>query len=136
MPVQVSEVFDRGQAVVAQAEGQSSALFREHPGALIMAVLISGASWAGMVGEYWLVLGWLGVDLSITQAIGALTAARLAYLLPLPGGLGVLEASQVLALTLLGFNPAAGMAVSLIIRLRDVSMGLVGLMLGWMYRKK
>ena len=74
IPVQVSEVFDRGQAVVAQAEGQSSALFREHPGALIMAVLISGARWAGMVGEYWLVLGWLGVDLSINQAICALRA--------------------------------------------------------------
>ncbi len=136
MPVQFSNVYDRGRAVVAQAENQSSALFQTQPGALMAAVLVSGASWVGMVGEYWLVLGWLGVDLSVTQAIGALTAARLAYLLPLPGGLGVLEASQVLALTLLGFDPAAAIAVSLIIRLRDVSMGLMGLMLGWMYRKK
>jgi uncharacterized membrane protein YbhN (UPF0104 family) len=130
-PPRPGGLMARSVAVLAQAEAQSSALFRDRPGALILAVVVSGLSWAGMVGEYWLLLGFLGVDLSIAQAIGALTAARLAYLLPLPGGLGALEASQVLALTLLGFDPAAGIAVSLIIRLRDVITGLAGLLLGW-----
>ena len=128
VPARFAHSFQRAQAVIAQAEGQSSAFFQDRPGALVLAVLISGVNWVGMVGEYWLVLRWLGVDLSVAQAMGALTAARLAYLLPLPGGLGVLEASQVLALTLLGFDPAAGIAVSLIIRLRDVVMGLAGLL--------
>ena len=136
IPARLAQSFNRWRGVVAQAESHSSHLFWNRPGVVLWAVLISGASWVGMVGEYWLVLGWLGVDLSVTQAIGALTAARLAYLLPLPGGLGVLEASQVLALTLLGFDPAAGIAVSLIIRLRDVGMGLAGLLLGWVHYKK
>jgi hypothetical protein len=44
--------------------------------------------------------------------------------------LGSLEASQVLAMGLIGVTPAAGIALSLVIRARDVLLGVSGLWLG------
>ena len=69
----------------------------------------------------------LGLNLTPVQTISVLTAARIAYLLPLPAGLGTLEASQVLALGALGLNPALGISLSLLIRARDVALGGFGL---------
>ena len=80
-----------------------------------------------MIAEFYTMASFLGVSLSLAQLIALLTAARVAFLLPLPGGLGTLEASQVWALELMGFNPAVGLGLSLLIRLRDVSLGLLGL---------
>ena len=87
-------------------------------------------SWLTILGEYWLMLHVLGLNLTPVQAISILTAARLAILLPLPGGLGALEASQALTLGLLGINPAAGISLSLLIRIRDVALGGLGLWWG------
>jgi uncharacterized membrane protein YbhN (UPF0104 family) len=60
------------------------------------------------------------------QTVSALTAARLAFLTPLPSGLGALEASQVLAMQALGLEPTFGISISLLIRLRDILFGMVG----------
>ena len=59
-----------------------------------------------------------------------LTAARVAILLLLPGALGILEASQILAFSALGLNPVIGISVSLLIRARDVLLGTVGIWWG------
>jgi uncharacterized membrane protein YbhN (UPF0104 family) len=60
-------------------------------------------------------------------------AARLALLLPLPAAVGALEASQIAAMSLLGFSPATGATLALLIRLRDVTLGIVGLGLAGHY---
>jgi hypothetical protein len=66
----------------------------------------------------------------LSQAITALTAARLAFLLPIPAGLGTLEAGQVWAMGVMGFNPAAGLSISLLIRARDAALAAFGLWWG------
>jgi uncharacterized membrane protein YbhN (UPF0104 family) len=104
-----------------------NSLCQQNPAALLGAIGISGLSWALMITEFYLMVSFLGVSLTLVQLIALLTAARVAYLLPLPGGWGTLEASQVWALSLMGFNPAAGLGLSLLIRLRDVALGLLGL---------
>jgi glycosyltransferase 2 family protein len=83
-----------------------------------------------MVFEYWLTIRILGVYMQPAQVIAALTAARLAFLLPVPAGLGVLEAGQVAAMHLLGFDPVVGISASLLIRARDITLGAVGLWFG------
>ena len=80
-----------------------------------------------LLAEYWLTLRFLGVQLNLSQTIGALAAARIAFLTPLPGGIGALEASQVIVLQALGFHPAMGISVSLLIRARDLTLGGIGL---------
>jgi hypothetical protein len=119
--------FARLATAVSQSEAQMNTLCQQNPGALLGAIGISSLSWALMITEFYLMVSFLGVSLTLVQLIALLTAARVAYLLPLPGGLGTLEASQVWALSLMGFNPAAGLGLSLLIRLRDVGLGLLGL---------
>ncbi|MBX3055438.1 MAG: flippase-like domain-containing protein [Anaerolineae bacterium] len=113
------------------SEEQAHQLCRRSPRLFALALLFSAASWLVLLLEYGLMLTYLGAALSPVQIIVALTAMRLAYLLPLPGGLGALEASQVFALELLGADPAIGLSASLLIRGRDVALGLVGLWWGW-----
>ncbi len=114
-------------ATLADSETQSTALCRDHPRILLLAVAVSGLSWVAMIGEFWLMTDVLGLGLTLPQAITAMAAARLAILLPLPAGLGALEASQALAMRGLGLPAAAGVSLSLLIRARDVLLGLLGL---------
>jgi uncharacterized protein (TIRG00374 family) len=121
-------VLRAGEALSAVDE-LATAFFRHHPRAVVLALIISIVSWMGMLAEYWLMAGFLGARLTLLQAILALTAARVAFLLPLPGGLGALEASQALAMSALGFDAALGVSLALLIRGRDMLFGVIGL--GW-----
>ena len=125
----LSRIQDVSEAI-RESEDQATHFFRGSPVALALVLLISLVSWLTILGEYWLMLHVLGLHLTPVQAISILTAARLAILLPFPGGLGALEASQALALGLLGINPAAGISLSLLIRIRDVALGGLGLWWG------
>jgi hypothetical protein len=122
--------LERLPAPLADAERQISSLLRQNPLMVLCLVCLSAVIWLLLLGEYWLTLRFLGAQVNLLQATMALTAARLAFLTPLPGGLGALEASQMLALQALGFDPALGISVSLLIRGRDILFGLLGLWLG------
>jgi glycosyltransferase 2 family protein len=106
---------------------------RRRLGALVAALIFSMAAWAGMAAEYFLMADFLNASLSFQQTLAALTAALFAFLMPLPGGLGALEASQVYALTSLGYAPAIGISLSLIMRARDILNGGIGLLLAGKY---
>lgn len=120
-------------ARVGQVEKQVSAFCREHGAEMVMALGVSLLSWSVMICEYGLMVRFLQIPLSWLQILLALTAARFAFLAPLPGGLGALEASQMFAIGALGGDPAAGAALALLIRARDVLLGLGGLLLGIKY---
>jgi len=122
--------YQKAVGIVLTSERQASRFCRQQPGTLVLALLVSLLSWGLLVLEYWLALYFLGATLTPVQTIIALTAARVAILLPLPGGLGTLEASQVLAMQLLGFDPAIGLSLSVLIRVRDVLLGGLGLWWG------
>lgn len=118
---------------IYQSETQAIWLCRQHPRVLALALLVTMLTWIGVIGEFWLLTQMLGLSLTPLQAMTSLVAARIAILLPVPAGLGALEASQVLAMGSLGVDPSAGMAIALVIRARDVVLGLVGLALGGMH---
>jgi uncharacterized protein (TIRG00374 family) len=128
-------------SALGKVENEMSTFCIEHPAAVLRITMLSLCVWVGMVFEYWLLGRFFGLQLSLAQAVSALTAARLAILTPLPGGLGALEASQVIAFQMLGFEPAFGISISLLIRLRDILFGVTGLfgaasLLGWRYTFK
>jgi uncharacterized protein (TIRG00374 family) len=122
--------YQEAYQAIRAGEEQATRFCRESSLTLVQALLVSMVSWLAIAGEYWLVLHVLGLSPTPVQSISALTAARMAFLLPFPGGLGTLEASQVLALGALGMNPAAGISLSLLIRVRDVMLGGLGLWWG------
>ncbi len=116
--------------VVRASESQAGRFCRERPLHLALAIAASFASWGVLLFEYWLVTFFLGVTLSVSELIIGLAAARIAYLLLFPAGLGVLEAGQVAAVRALGFPAALGISLSLVIRFRDVVVASFGLWWG------
>ena len=121
---------------IKAVEDQMSGFCVQHPCTILAASLVSLSVWVGMIAEYWLMTRFLGLNLTFSQAVSALVAARLALLTPLPGGLGALEASQIMAIQTLGLPISYGASIAIMIRFRDLSFGILGLfmvvpLLGW-----
>jgi uncharacterized protein (TIRG00374 family) len=122
--------LERAIEGMISAEAQVAEFCRRKPLALIQALALSLLAWVFMLGEYWLVLRFLGARLDLFQTISMLTAARVAFLLPIPAGIGTLEAGQALVAQALGLPPALGIGASLLIRARDLAFAGAGLWLG------
>jgi len=140
VPLPAKEWRQRTLDLIRQAERQMGDFCRTRSRFFFQAGLVTLVVWAGMILEYHLALRFLGASLTLPETVMALTAARLAFLTPLPAGLGVLEAGQVMALEALGYPPAIGLALSAVIRGRDVIVAAVGLgigiWIGWDWRKR
>ncbi|NKQ36765.1 MAG: flippase-like domain-containing protein [Chloroflexi bacterium] len=115
---------------MGESEGEMTRLFGERPLALAAALFVSLLGWGLMILEFGLMFAFLGLPLTPIQLLALLVAARLALLLPLPGGLGSLAASLTFALEAMGVNPAYGVSASVLIHLRDVLLGSFGLWWG------
>ncbi len=115
--------------LLVASEYLAASFTRRYPWALSVSLVASLLSWTGMGLEYWLMLQFLQIHLDLWQALAGLTLALLAFLMPLPGGLGALEASQVLALGTFGYGPASAISLALLMRARDLLNGGIGLLI-------
>lgn len=102
---------------------------QRHPRSLLAAIFVSLLAAVGMVGEYALITTFMQVGLHFWQTAAAWTASWLSFLVPLPGGLGALEASQVFALGAFGYAAPVAIGVVLLMRGRDLLIGGLGLLL-------
>jgi glycosyltransferase 2 family protein len=114
---------------VAASERMAGTFCRRHLGSLVSAIIVSVLAALGMVIEFFCITFFLGIDLSFWQTIAAWTAGWLAFLVPVPGGLGALEVSQVFALGAFGVSAVSAIGVTLLIRARDLLIGGVGLLI-------
>jgi uncharacterized protein (TIRG00374 family) len=114
---------------IVAAERMAGMFCQRYPRALWMGVGASLAAGAGMVTEYALITSFLGINLHGWQTLAAWTTSWLAFLVPLPGGLGALEASQVFTLGAFNISAALAIGVTLLIRARDLLVGGLGLLL-------
>jgi len=124
-----SEQVQRLELAARQMETLIVQYLGEHPLGLLTAMGFSLASWVVTVGETWLALQFLGVPLNGFETIAVVTASRLAFLVPIPGGLGALESGLVIAFAALGRTPAEALAMDALIRARDLTIGGIGLLL-------
>ena len=114
---------------IIAAERMAGMFCQRNPRALWIATGVSIAAGGGMIGEYVLITSFLGINLQSWQTIAAWTMSWLAFLVPVPGGLGSLEASQVFTLGAFGISAAVAIGVTLLIRARDLLIGGLGLLL-------
>ncbi len=115
--------------LIIVSERLAASFTRKRLPAVLGAFFFSMLALAGTLFEYSLMTSFLGAHLSFEQNLAGLTSVMLAFILPLPGGLGALEASQVYALTSMGYAPALGISLSLLIRARDLMNAGLGLLL-------
>jgi len=114
---------------IIASERMAGMFCQRNPRALWMAAGASVAAGVGMIAEYMLITSFLGINLHSWQTVAAWTTSWLAFLVPLPGGLGSLEASQVFTLGAFGVSAAMAIGVTLLIRARDILIGGLGLLL-------
>jgi uncharacterized protein (TIRG00374 family) len=120
---------NKGIRLIIVAERMASAFCRKHLRAMFLSIGASFLAVAGIAIEYYLMVGFLGMRINAMQVFAALTAMQVAFLMPLPGGLGALEASQVFALGAFGQSASAAISLTLLMRARDILNGGIGLLL-------
>jgi len=111
------------------AEWMAGTFCQRHPHRLIIALAFSLMGGAGMLVDYALMASFLNIQLPFWKMIAGWMMGWISLLMPLPGGLGALEASQVFTLGKFGFSAATALSLTLLMRGRDIFIGGLGLIL-------
>lgn len=104
----------------------STAVNQQKP-ALLQALLLSLLGWTGLLAELALLLSFFDLALDFWEFLLILVAMRLAFLLPLPVGIGSLEAALLWAFHFLNLPNEAVLGLIALMRLRDVLVLISGL---------
>lgn len=109
-------------ALDSDALGSKFSLSRVHAIAFGVSLLV----WVGIFFELQLVAYILDIKLSLIEIMTLLCFIRLAMLLPLPGGIGSIEAAIILFFQLLSLDITLAFSVIALCRLRDVVLLATG----------
>lgn len=93
----------------------------------LIAMLLSLLGWAGLLGELYLILHFVGIDADLHSFLIILVAMRMALLLPMPGGVGTIEASVLWSFHTLNLPASAALGVIALMRVRDAIVLIIGL---------
>ena len=106
-------------------------LYRRHV-SLINSCSLHLLSWLVGTFEVWLIMHYIGWPVTLTEALvlESLGQAVRSAAFFIPGGLGAQEAGYLLFGMIYGLPPEQGLALSLVKRLREVSLGIPGI-LAW-----
>lgn len=93
----------------------------------LFAILLSLLGWTGLLSELYLILHFVGVEADLHSFLIILVAMRMALLLPMPGGIGTLEASVLWSFHTLNLPASAALGLIALMRVRDAIVLLIGL---------
>ena len=95
--------------------------------------LLSLLSWVVMFIEYSVAASILGLNLNLLELFLIISFMGAAYLFPVPMAVGSLEASQVGVFKILGLQASFGLALALLIRLKDIMLAFLGVLVLFFY---
>jgi glycosyltransferase 2 family protein len=95
--------------------------------AIPLAGLISIGIVAFIIFEHWLLAYFLGVNLTVTQAFIVSTIPLIAYMIPIPLGVGIYEGAHITLFSLLGYEPSFALSIVLAIRTKDIIISIFSL---------
>jgi glycosyltransferase 2 family protein len=122
--------FQNIQAISAETEKLIGEYIASHPWAVTAGLLVTMSITALMVTNAWLAMSFLGVHLRFVQIVAVLITIEMAVLFPTPGGLGAVEAAMVIVFQSLGYSSSQATAFVLLLRIKDIIMGGLGLLFG------
>jgi len=88
---------------------------------------LSALAEAIVLAELWTLVQAFALPISLATLVGVMVGMGIAQLVPVPAAIGSLEATEVGVVTLAGGGGPLGLAVGLIVRLRETLWILVGL---------
>lgn len=94
--------------------------------ALIEAAGLTLLTWVAVLAELWLLLSFVGVQPDLGAFVLIFVTIRMAMLLPLPAGIGTIEAGILWTFNALGLEVSAAVGLIALMRLRDVAILLLG----------
>jgi putative membrane protein len=118
-------------SLLAEGVGAQLALSYGRRRRVLVSFLLNLVAWGATAFWSWLALHLMGVETSVWRAAAlesAIFALRSAAFL-VPGALGVQEAGYALLAPLVGIDPAAALALSLVRRARDIVVGVPTLLI-------
>ncbi|MFQ5923574.1 MAG: lysylphosphatidylglycerol synthase transmembrane domain-containing protein [Anaerolineales bacterium] len=124
------KAYRRLLEIVGEAELQVGALIHDRPQVLAIGLSLSLLSWAIISLETWLALSFLGLAFTPREVLAVVAAAQIAFMTPIPAGLGAMEASLVAVFLALGNSSADAVSLALLMRARDFLIGGLGLWRG------
>lgn len=118
---------------LARLDAEIAAFHRHDTAAFAASTLAFALGWALGLVEMALLLWFLGIEVTWWQllAIEVLAIAFDAALFFVPAKAGTQEAGKVLVFTLLGLDPAQGLAVGILRRVRELAWAGFGMALLW-----
>lgn len=112
---------------IIDVENEMADFYRNHIKVFLLLIPISLVITSFFLIEHYLIARFMGVNMTLTQLILISTIPYIAYMIPIPGALGLLEGGHAAIIALLGI-PLNAFVMVFIIRIRDLSFVLVGLM--------
>lgn len=101
-------------------------LLKNHRRVLLQALTLSLVTWGFILAELWLLLGFAQVEVELRGFTLIAVSIRLAMLLPLPGGIGTIEAALIWSTQLLGFEISDALVLIALMRVRDALLLCAG----------
>ena len=125
----VSKVFilKRFQPFFYKVEMQIIDFLHKAKVACVQVFVLCVLIWGITIYEIWFTLYALDLNPSLLDTLTVLLSLRLVLLAPFPGGIGVLESSQMWVIQYLGFDKNASAITALLVRGRDAFFTLCGL---------
>ncbi len=120
---------DKTLRFIRLSERLAGQFCQRHPRDMFGGLSVSLLAAAATVSEYALMASFVHIGLPFWKLVTAWTSGWLSFLVPLPGGLGALEASQVSVLGFFGSSAATAISITLLMRGRDLLIGGLGLLL-------
>lgn len=111
------------------------AALAKHQPHLWLALLLSIVGWGALLLELVVLMRFLGLSPSPTELILVMVGMRLAMLLPVPGGIGTIEASLLWSFQLLGLPVTVAVGLIALMRLRDALVLFIGLACLWSFHR-
>ena len=121
--------FKKWEKHIEEFENHIRTFYRRDKKEFFYACLLSTLSWGLMFLEYKFALLILGFDVSFHTIFFIFSFVGMAYLIPIPLALGSLEAGQISVFKIFKMDGAAGVALSMLIRGRDLLWTFVGLLI-------
>jgi len=118
--LQGAESLQRVEAHVVRLLREDLLTFTRGVGA---SLLIDGV----VIIEYYFLLAAFGVRVALPTLLMVLVATGLARVVPTPGGLGAIEASEVTVLAVAAGRPDVGFVIGILVRLHETLWGAIGL---------
>lgn len=111
---------------IIEIEEEMAHFYKKHMRVFLILVGISLVIASFLLLEHWLIARFMGVNMTFLQTFLVSTIPYIAFMIPIPGGIGLLEGGTAAIFAALGISINAFVLV-FIIRIRDLVFVLVGL---------